>query len=995
MGDPTHLEQMGRELKCPICWSLLNSAVSLTCNHVFCNSCIVKSMKSGSGCPVCKVPFQRREIRAAPHMDSLVSIYKSMEVSSGVNLFVTQNVPAAQLLDGEKQCDGDTNCGEQVAGDACRNHSETKETRKRKVARKETKVSKKNSVADSVKPTFPTKKRVQVPQSPLSKTPFKNADLRPSLSEIIKEGGKEGLAASKGKPIRNEEEVALSPFFWLRDEKDGEKSTQGTVEEKLSDTPTPNLPSFSDLRDSDDENPSKATPAGDEQDKTFVDFFDSEMFEWTQRPCSPELCSSPFRMQVEDTGEADKNQVKDYVPDSLDLEENQLSAENTKFENMKEGTDLNTVTPGVASLQKNTRKRGRKATKKPQEEQTEKHGVSINGTDFVPERLSKDSHEQTWDNKPDSSNQGRTNRRSKKTRFNTTSKPTPQTARALSDISGIIVNREGKMVNDSPASPCNQEHDKDYNLKNSKKSQRKGSEKQKLDNVRNIVEDSSSIQNFNNEYAGFQSPSLSLQMDNNGKPFSSRQIEISYGRKSKSCYRELKNNKRLKGASDCISQQAHGEEIQPAERIHQNPESGALSESLKEKHRPGTDQVVLRKCETHNKKFECAFCLSSEESEASGEMVHYYKGKPVAADHEGGSKVIHSHRNCTEWAPNVYFDEDVAINLEAEISRSRRIKCSFCGLKGAALGCFEKSCRRSFHVTCAKCTSQCRWDMDNFVMLCPLHASLKLPCESTGTPNRSSKCTARERKNQRNNTAGKDEPVVQNLNARWSYKKIVLCCSALSGPDRDVVSEFERVTKVTVLKKWDASVTHVIASTDDHGACKRTLKVLLGILEGKWILNVEWIKACMQAMEPVDEERYEITVDIHGIQDGPRLGRLRVLSKQPKLFDGYKFYFMGDFMPSYKGYLQDLVTAAGGTFLHRKPLCRDQKALSPDRHPSQTFVIYSLELPDKFDPFKRETILSQRRNDAEALASSTRSKAASNTWILDSIAACRLQSLVQ
>ena len=62
-------------------------------------------------------------------------------------------------------------------------------------------------------------------------------------------------------------------------------------------------------------------------------------------------------------------------------------------------------------------------------------------------------------------------------------------------------------------------------------------------------------------------------------------------------------------------------------------------------------------------------------------------------------------------APNVYFDDDVAINLEAEVSRSRRIKCSFCGLKGAALGCFEKSCRRSFHVTCAKCTSQCRWDM--------------------------------------------------------------------------------------------------------------------------------------------------------------------------------------------------------------------------------------------------------------------------------------------
>lgn len=32
-------------------------------------------------------------------------------------------------------------------------------------------------------------------------------------------------------------------------------------------------------------------------------------------------------------------------------------------------------------------------------------------------------------------------------------------------------------------------------------------------------------------------------------------------------------------------------------------------------------------------------------------------------------------------------------------------------------------------------------------------------------------------------------------------------------------------------------------------------------------------------MEPVDEERYEITVDTHGIKDGPRLGRQRLLNK--------------------------------------------------------------------------------------------------------------------
>lgn len=35
----------------------------------------------------------------------------------------------------------------------------------------------------------------------------------------------------------------------------------------------------------------------------------------------------------------------------------------------------------------------------------------------------------------------------------------------------------------------------------------------------------------------------------------------------------------------------------------------------------------------------------------------------------------------------------------------------------------------------------------------------------------------------------------------------------------------------------------------------------------------------MKAMKLVQEEQYEIVVDIHGIRDGPRLGRLRILNK--------------------------------------------------------------------------------------------------------------------
>lgn len=43
------------------------------------------------------------EVRPAPHMDNLVSIYKNMEAASGVNMLVTQNAPATNLS-GESLC---------------------------------------------------------------------------------------------------------------------------------------------------------------------------------------------------------------------------------------------------------------------------------------------------------------------------------------------------------------------------------------------------------------------------------------------------------------------------------------------------------------------------------------------------------------------------------------------------------------------------------------------------------------------------------------------------------------------------------------------------------------------------------------------------------------------------------------------------------------------------------------------------------------------------
>lgn len=180
------------------------------------------------------------------------------------------------------------------------------------------------------------------------------------------------------------------------------------------------------------------------------------------------------------------------------------------------------------------------------------------------------------------------------------------------------------------------------------------------------------------------------------------------------------------------------------------------------------------------------------------------------------------------------------------------------------------------------------------------------------------------------------------------------------------------------------------------------------------------IKECLRAMEPVDEGKFEITVDVHGISGGPRQGRLRAIKKvlylmartiwklidyamqsliqlhlifqDPKLFDNVRFYLAGDFTTLYKGYLQDLIAAAGGTVLHRKPLSKDQDKLFHSSSALETFIVYSVDVPEKQKSGKGIE-LSSRRAEALALADECGAKVATSSWIIESIAAFKWQLL--
>ncbi|KAL5561968.1 hypothetical protein UlMin_031715 [Ulmus minor] len=381
----------------------------------------------------------------------------------------------------------------------------------------------------------------------------------------------------------------------------------------------------------------------------------------------------------------------------------------------------------------------------------------------------------------------------------------------------------------------------------------------------------------------------------------------------------------------------------------------------------------------------CVFCQSSKISEATGPILHYSSGsgKLVVGNEASLPKVIHVHKVCIDWAPKVYYVGDAVRNLKEEVVRGAKLKCTKCGLKGAALGCYVKSCRRSYHVPCALEISKCRWNYEHFLLLCPVHSSSRFPNEK-----KSGKCITKIQAMPTSTICHATDNGAASPNLE---KKVVFCGSGLSTEEKILLVKFGKMIGATVSKFWNPDVTHVIAATDEKGACTRTLKVLFGILNASWIVNVDWVKACMEAKCRVDEEPYEVGLDNYGCCGGPKTGRLRALSNEPKLFIGLSFHFVGEFVPSYKEDLEELVIAAGGTVLHSG---KELTGLSCETAASRSLVVYNTDVPEETKLGEEVTILWKRLNEAHDVATNkTASQIVGHTWLLESIAGCKLQPL--
>ncbi|XP_062459395.1 BRCA1-associated RING domain protein 1 isoform X2 [Pezoporus occidentalis] len=151
--------------------------------------------------------------------------------------------------------------------------------------------------------------------------------------------------------------------------------------------------------------------------------------------------------------------------------------------------------------------------------------------------------------------------------------------------------------------------------------------------------------------------------------------------------------------------------------------------------------------------------------------------------------------------------------------------------------------------------------------------------------------------------------------------------SSLSVEQQKLLNKLTTVLKARKCTDFNSRVTHLVIP---DVPMPKTVKCMMAILTGCWVLKFEWVRACLRTTAREQEEKYEI-------QGGPQRGRLNREHLLPKLFDGCYFYFLGSFKHHQKSDLVELVKAAGGQILVRQP--------KPDSDVTQTIntVAYHAE----------------------------------------------------
>ncbi|XP_074055597.1 putative E3 ubiquitin-protein ligase TRIML1 [Macrotis lagotis] len=82
-SSPESVEDLQKEVTCPICMDFFRKPVSIQCGHSFCHSCLLRSWQEASTllCPECRSVSQQREYKANERLGKLADILKKLRPS--------------------------------------------------------------------------------------------------------------------------------------------------------------------------------------------------------------------------------------------------------------------------------------------------------------------------------------------------------------------------------------------------------------------------------------------------------------------------------------------------------------------------------------------------------------------------------------------------------------------------------------------------------------------------------------------------------------------------------------------------------------------------------------------------------------------------------------------------------------------------------------------------------------------------------------------------
>nr|XP_045615700.1 BRCA1-associated RING domain protein 1-like [Procambarus clarkii] len=153
--------------------------------------------------------------------------------------------------------------------------------------------------------------------------------------------------------------------------------------------------------------------------------------------------------------------------------------------------------------------------------------------------------------------------------------------------------------------------------------------------------------------------------------------------------------------------------------------------------------------------------------------------------------------------------------------------------------------------------------------------------------------------------------------------KIVLLGSGLSAENLRKLDNLAKLLRARVTSEFSMDVTHIIAHcTQERIVSQRTLKYMMGVVSGKWILSHTWMDDCLSQEQAVNPQPYEVIGSSHNsTSSAPAKARSHVEKMHPGLFNGCHMFLWGNFCepyPNKKG-LEAIIKAGGGTVLVREP----------------------------------------------------------------------------